>query len=84
MQQQRIKDQITAQRSILQKQKDEAEGRLQTMRVALITVIAVVIVGLTIYGMIRIVNSFAPPKEAVRNFKDENIAETEIKVLNVG
>lgn len=52
------------------------------MRVALITVVAVVIIGLTIYGMIKCAHSFAPPKEVPRSNKEEDLAQTEIRVLN--
>jgi hypothetical protein len=85
VQQQKMQQQQALLRTKLeqeQTQAKEAEDRLQTMRVALITVVAVVMIGLTIYGMIKCAHSFAPPKEVPRSNKEEELAQTEIRVLN--
>jgi len=83
MQQQKLQQQIAAAKAKAESDKvevREAEQRLQTMRVALITVVAVVLIGLTIYGMVKIVNSFGHPKQVTEDKKYVE-GETEIKVL---
>ena len=83
MQQQKLQQQIAAAKAKAEADKievREAEQRLQTMRVALITVVAVVLIGLTIYGMVKIVNSFGHPKQ-VNEDKKYVEGETEIRVL---
>lgn len=57
-----IEAKYAQQRAILELQKVKAEEREKMMRVVLITVIGAVLIGITIFGMLRVVKYFSPPE----------------------
>lgn len=62
----KIEEAYNQQKAILEQQKEEAESRQQTMSIVLITVVAVLLVGIAIFAMIKLTKHFKPVARQVK------------------